>query len=145
MGRPKGRPSFSELFAEVQTMKKLALLLIFLLILVCAVSLMDSSQFSVTINGEEIDGPLKGIVGAGTLIFMPVILLCIGILMAFLFTGVGLIVLGCLVFACLVSFCVAFPFLLPLLVPLFIVWIYCALARRNKTDKTVKPTSQNDL
>ena len=125
-------------------MKKLALLMIFLLILVCAVSLIDSSQFSVTINGEEIDGPLKGIVGAGTLIFMPVILLCIGILMAFLFTGVGLIVLGCLVFACLVSFCLAFPFLLPLLVPLFIVWIYCALARRNKADKTVNSTSQND-
>jgi hypothetical protein len=130
---------------RLQTMKKLALLMILFLILVCVVSLTGPSQFSVTINGEQINGPLKGIVGVGTLVIIPVILLCIGILLAFVFTGIGLIILGCLVFTCLVSFCVSFPFLLPVLIPLFIVWIYCALARRSKTDKTLNSKSQNDL
>lgn len=116
-------------------MKKIILVMVSLLILVGVVTVM-SSNVTVTINGEEITGPLKGVVGVGGLVVIPVILLCVGILLAFIFTGVGLIVLGCIVFICLVSFCAAFPFLLPLLIPLFIVWLFCAITRRKKMDET---------
>jgi hypothetical protein len=116
-------------------MKKLAVITVLFLIVVCAFGLM-SSNVSVTINGEEIEGPLKALVGAWGLVIIPVVLLCVAILLAFIFTGVGLIVLGCLAFAGLAGFGAAFPFLLPLLIPLFLVWIFCAVARRNKTGKS---------
>ncbi len=125
-------------------MKKSVLLMILLLVLVCAVSLM-SPNVTVTVNGEELTGPLKGIVGAGGIVVVPIVLLCVGILLAFIFTGVGLIVLGCLVFACLVSFCATFPFLLPLLIPLFIVWIFCAWARKNTAEKGTDSKHQDDV
>lgn len=54
------------------------------------------------------------------------------ILLAFVFAGVGLVVLGVLALVALILVGAAFPFLLPLLIPLFIVWAFCAGARRGK-------------
>lgn len=117
-------------------MKKVTLLIVFLLVIIGALSLMPSNA-TITYNGEQVTGPLKHLIEAGGIVFVPILLLCMGILLAFMFTGMGLIILGFLVFFCLVSFSMTFPFLLPFLVPLFIVWLVCAILRKDKTDDVV--------
>ena len=115
-------------------MKKLALACVLVLALVCAWGLM-SSGVSVTINGQEIEGPLKAVVGGWGLVITTVVLFCVAILLAFVFAGVGLVVLGVLALVGLILAGIAFPFLLPLLIPLFIVWAFCAGVRRGKQAK----------
>ncbi|MBC8206822.1 MAG: hypothetical protein ISR85_06895 [Kiritimatiellales bacterium] len=115
-------------------MKKLALACVLVLALVCAWGLM-SSGVSVTVNGQEIEGPLKAVVGGWSLVITTVTLFCVGILLAFVLAGVGLVVLGVLALAGLILVGIAFPFLLPLLIPLFIVWAFCAGIRRGKEAK----------
>jgi len=90
---------------------------------------------SITINGSkitEITGPFGVLIGVWSFILTLVILFCVAILLAFVFAGVGLIVLGCLAFVGLILAAVASPFLLPILIPLFIVWVFCSIARRVK-------------
>jgi hypothetical protein len=117
-------------------MKKVTLLIVFLLVTIGALSLMPSNT-TITYNGEQVTGPLKHLIEAGGIVFVPILLLCMGILLAFMFTGIGLVVLGFLVFFCLVSFSMTFPFLLPFLLPLFIVWLVFAITRKDKTSDTV--------
>jgi hypothetical protein len=87
---------------------------------------------SVSVNGRPITGPFGAIIGMWGLILPVVIHLCVAILLAFVFAGVGLIVLGCLALVGVILAAIAFPFLLPILVPLFIVWLVCSLACRTK-------------
>lgn len=92
-----------------------------------------SDAVSITINGREISSPFDAIVGVWGLILAVIILFCVAILLAFVLAGVGLIVLGCLAFVALILAAIAFPFLLPILIPLFIVWLFCSIARGSKT------------
>jgi hypothetical protein len=112
-------------------MKKLALVCVLILALVCAWGLM-SSGVSVTINGQAIEGPLKAVVGGWGLVITTVVLFCVAIVLAFVLTGVGLVVLGVLALVGLIFAGIAFPFLFPLLIPLFIVWAFCAGVRRGE-------------
>jgi hypothetical protein len=57
------------------------------------------------------------------------------ILLAFVFAGVGLVVLGAFVIGGLLAAWAAFPFLLPVRVPLVIVWIVVAAASGAKTRR----------
>jgi len=92
-----------------------------------------SHAVSITINGREITSPLDAIIGVWGLILAVIILFCVAILLAFVLAGVGLIVLGCLALVALIVAVIAFPFLLPILIPLFIVWLFCSIARRGKS------------
>jgi hypothetical protein len=47
------------------------------------------------------------------------------------FAGIGLILLGVLVLAGMVAAWYAFPVLLPLLIPLFLIWIFVAALRSS--------------
>jgi hypothetical protein len=85
---------------------------------------------SIIINGREITGPFGAIIGAWGFILTLVILFCVAILLAFVFVGVGLIVLGSFALVGLILAAIAFPFLLPLLIPLFIVWVFCSIVCR---------------
>jgi hypothetical protein len=60
-----------------------------------------------------------------------VALFCSAILLAFVFAGIGLILLGVLVLAGMVAAWYAFPVLLPLLIPLFLIWIFVAALRSS--------------
>ena len=114
--------------------RKLALVLALVAVGILVWSLVGGGwNVTVTINGEEIVGPLGAIAGLWGLILAAVILFCVAILLAFVFAGVGLIILGCIVLVGVILAVVAFPFLLPLLVPLLLVWILCCVARRKKT------------
>jgi len=113
--------------------RKLALILAALMIIFLGWVLLGAGHaVSVTINGHEITSPLDAIIGIWGLILTVVVLFCVAILLAFVFAGVGLVVLGCLALVGLILAAIAFPFLLPLLVPLFIVWAFCSIARRTK-------------
>ena len=112
-------------------MKKLAFAMVLILLLVCAWGVMSSSDVSITFNGQELDGPFAVLVGGWGLVITTVVLFCVAILLAFILAGVGLVVLGVLALVGLILVGVAFPFLLPLLLPLFIVWAFCAGVRRG--------------
>ena len=96
----------------------------------------QSSEVSIVVNGETLRGPAKlAAEGWGVLVGV-VALFCVAILLAFVFAGIGLVVLGILVLAGLFAAWVAFPFLLPLLIPLLIVWLFVALWRGRKENGT---------
>jgi hypothetical protein len=56
-------------------------------------------------------------------------------------SGVGLILLGAMSLMGLVVVGILHPYLLPLLVPLFALWMFCAAARRKESDS--KHSSSN--
>jgi len=111
--------------------RRLALVLaVFMIVFLAWALFIGSDVVSITINGREITGPFSTLIGVWSFILTLVILFCVAILLAFVFAGVGLIILGCLAFVGLILAAIASPFLLPLLIPLFIVWVFCSIARR---------------
>lgn len=110
--------------------KKLALITIALLVVYTAVSLVAvNNGMSIIVNGHELTGPLHGFVGIGELIIATIVLFCVGILLAFVFTGVGLLLVGVFAFVLIVLAAVLLPFIIPLLIPLFILWMFCCIVK----------------
>jgi hypothetical protein len=108
--------------------KNMASILVILMIILLAWVLYSSTtDVSIIINGKPFAGPLAPAIGIWKFILAIVILFSVAILLAFVFAGVGLIVLGVLTLVGLILAAVALPFLLPLLLPLFILWAFCAL------------------
>ena len=120
--------------------KKLALFLSLFLILLLGWSLFGPwGGLAVTVNGHVVRGPLGMAVGLGGVILTVVILFCVAILLAFVFAGVGLVILGVLAFVGVILIAVSLPLLLPLMIPLFIVWLFCAMLRKGKGTEISKP------
>jgi hypothetical protein len=116
------------------TMKNLAIVLVILLLGLLAWVLLQSHDVAVIVNGQKLVGPAKlAAEGWGVLVAI-VSLFCSAILLVFVFAGTGLIILGVLVFGGLVAASFAFPFMLPLLIPLFLVWIFVAAVRGSRTS-----------
>ena len=86
----------------------------------------------VTINGHELSGPIGGLVGVWGVMVAGVVLFCVAVLLAFVFVGVGLVVVGALALVAVILAAVALPFMLPLLIPLFILWLFCCMVRKSK-------------
>lgn len=81
------------------------------------------------------------IVGGFSAIFSALIGLAVAVLLAFIFVGVGLFVLGVMVFVGGVVFIALFPMFLPLIIPLFIIWLIVAAFNFNKnSDRNSKKT-----
>ena len=114
-------------------MKNIALVLVVVVLGILAWVLLHSSHhIGIVVNGHPLVGPAKLAAEGWGLLVGIVALFCTAILLVFVFAGTALIVLGALVFAGFVVVCFVFPFLLPLLVPLFLVWIFVAAARRAR-------------
>jgi len=112
--------------------KKLAIALAVLMLAIAAWGLfLESSGVTIVINGREVTGPFQGAVGAGGLVVALIALLCAAILLLFVFAGIALMWLGFFVFLGMVLAVLAFPFLLPLLIPLAILWGFLAMTRRT--------------
>ena len=102
--------------------KKLAIALAVLMLAIVAWGLfLESNAVTIVINGQQVTGPLKGVIGTGGLVVALIALFCAAILLVFVFAGIGVIVLGCFVFVGMILAVLAFPFLLPLLIPLAIL------------------------
>jgi hypothetical protein len=111
--------------------KNMVSILVILMIILLAWVLFSSTDVSININGKPFAGPLAPAVGIWKLMLAIVILFSVAILLAFVFAGVGLIVLGVLTLVGFILAAVALPFLLPLFLPLFIIWVFCALLFRH--------------
>ena len=90
------------------------------------------SDITIVVNGEQLSGPMELVAKGWALLVAVVVLFCAAILLIFVFAGIGVILLGALVFAGLVGVAAVFPFLLPLLIPLFLVWLFIAAVRGRK-------------
>jgi len=114
--------------------KKLAIALAVLMLAIAAWGLLlESSTVTIVINGQQVTGPLKGTIGARGLVVALIALFCAATFLVFVFAGIWLIVLACGVFVGMILTALAFPFLLPLLIPLAILWGFVALTRRTNT------------
>jgi hypothetical protein len=92
---------------------------------------LERNAVTITINGQEMIGPFTDVIGAGGLIVALVALFCAAILLVFVFAGIGVLALGGIVLACLLLVAFNFPFFLPILVPLAILWGFLALTRSH--------------
>jgi hypothetical protein len=112
--------------------RKLAIVLaISMLALVVWGLFFENNATTIVINGQQVTGPLKGAIGAGGMVVALIGLFCVAILSVFVFAGLGIIILGGLILFGVILAGFAFPFLLPLLIPLAIVWGFVALARHK--------------
>jgi len=91
----------------------------------------ENSSTVIMINGQEIEGPLKGMLGAGGLVVALIALISLAILLALAFAGTGIIIVGCVIVAIGVFMAFVFPFLFPILIPLALVWVFIALIRKQ--------------
>jgi len=115
--------------------KKLAIALAVLMLAIVAWGLfLESNAVTIVINGQQVTGPLKGVIGAGGLVVALIALFCAAILLVFVFAGIGVIVLGFFLLVGMILAVLAFPFLLPLLIPLAILWGFVAITRRTSTS-----------
>ena len=94
-----------------------------------------SDSVSIVINGSPINSPFGAVTGTWSVISAVVILFCVAILLVFVLFGLALIVLGCLVLAGSVLAAMTFPFLLPILIPLFVVWLFFCLVKPPRIPK----------
>jgi hypothetical protein len=120
-----------------QTMtKKLAIILAVLMVgFLGWVLLGASDSVSIVINGNQIESPFGAVTGTWGVISAVVILFCVAILLVFVFFGLALMVLGGLVVAGSILAAMTFPFLFPILIPLFVVWLFCFLVKPKRPPK----------
>jgi hypothetical protein len=113
-------------------LKTVAIALVIVLLGLLAWVALQTSDISIIVNGEKLTGPAKlAAEGWGVLVAM-VVLFSAAILLVFVVAGAGLVVLGAMVLAGFVVIWFAFPFLLPLLIPLVLVWIFVAAVRGSR-------------
>jgi len=91
----------------------------------------ENSSTIIVINGQEVEGPLKGMLGAGGLVVVLIALISLAILLALAFAGTGIIVAGCIIVTIGIFTAFVFPFLFPILIPLALVWAFIALIRKK--------------
>ena len=99
--------------------RKAAIALAIVMLAIVAWGLISGPESAkIIINGQEITGPLKGSIEASGLIVGMIALFCAAIFLLFVFAGIGIFILGCMIFAALILSGLVFPFLLILLLPL---------------------------
>ena len=116
--------------------RKLAIILAVLMVGFLAWVLIGASDsVSLVINGNQIDSPFGAVTGTWGVISAVVILFCVAILLVFVFFGLALMILGGLVVAGSILAAMTFPFLFPILIPLFVVWLFCCLVKPKRPPK----------
>src|SRR2546426_5708973 len=132
-GAQARRARQSDMMASMARNLAIALAVLMLVIVGWAL-LAGSNAVTIVVNGQEVAGPLKGAIGIGGLGGALIALVCAAILLAFVFAGIGVVVLGLVVLAGLLLALLAFPFLLPGLIPLAVVWAFVAILRRPQAE-----------
>ena len=113
----------------------------FIILFLCALLIWNVFTFGVgdnvvNIDGDEIGGPLGALLATlfagGGMLLAGCILVGVGVLLAVVFAGVGILCLGGLAIGALALALLVSPLLLPLLVPVAIVWFLMARSRRHR-------------
>lgn len=90
---------------------------------------------ALTINTAQIGAPIKAVLGGMNTLAMATAVFGTALLITFMISsGWGLILLGALALVGLVVVSVLHPYLFPLLIPLFTLWLLCAAARRRENS-----------
>jgi hypothetical protein len=118
-------------------MKKIAPFVILFLFCLLAWNLFaHSSGVSFDIDGEEFDGPLAALLGlmfaGGGIVIATLVVLFVGAVLAVVFAGVGVLLVLALGLAALAIAAAVSPLLLPILVPVAIIWFFVTRSRRNR-------------
>lgn len=118
-------------------MKKTFAIIVFFLFAALAWNVFThSGGMSVNIDGDDIDGPLGALLAlvfaGGGIMLTGVILLFVGGLLAVVFTGVGIVVAGVLAFTLALLALAISPLLLPLLLPLAVIWYVAGRSRKQR-------------
>ena len=125
-------------------MKKIApFILLFLLAAVAWNVFAGAHNIMFNIDGDEFDGPVGALLGllfagGGTLLAAG-ILMVVGVVLVVVFAGVGIVLLGgCVLAAVCVALAIS-PLLVPLLLPLALIWYLVSRSRRPRVvlEKTV--------
>lgn len=91
----------------------------------------ENSSTTIIINGQEIVGPFKGVLSVGGFAVALIALICLAILLALAFAGTGIIVIGCIIIGIGIFSALMLPFLLPIFIPLALVWFFITLIRNK--------------
>ena len=118
-------------------MKKIAP---YIILVLCALILWDLlftfGDASFHIDGDEVDGPLGAmlgiLLGGGGVLIGLLVTVVVGAVLAVVFAGVGVVIIGALAIAGVAVAAAIVPFLLPLLLPLAVIWYLVSRARRNR-------------
>jgi hypothetical protein len=116
--------------------KSAAILIVFLFALLLWNVFFYSGDMTVNVDGDEIGGPLGALLamlfaGGGTLIAV-LVMLVVGAVLAVVFAGVGIILIGGLGIGALVLALAISPLLLPLLLPLAVIWYLVSRSRKHR-------------
>jgi hypothetical protein len=119
----------------MKTTVKIIILFLFAMLLLNIFT--ETTDFmTVNIDGEEIGGPLGWLIGlvfaGGGAVIATVVMLFVGLVLAVVFAGVGVIVIGALGFAAGAVLLAVSPLLLPLLIPVAIVWYLVSRSRKER-------------
>jgi hypothetical protein len=102
-----------------------------------------ASGSTLNIDGEDIGGPLGAFLGmlfaGGGIVIATLVMLVVGAVLAVVFAGVGVIVIGAIGVAALAVAAAVSPLLLPLLVPVAIIWFLVKRSRKNRAALTEQP------
>jgi hypothetical protein len=118
-------------------MKKTAAFVIaFLFALLLWNVFVSSGDMVFNVDGDEFDGPLGALLamlfaGGGTLI-AALVLVVVGVVLAVVFAGVGIILIGGLGIGALVLVLAISPLLLPLVLPLAVIWYLVSRSRKSR-------------
>jgi hypothetical protein len=114
----------------------LRFLIVFLFALLLWNVFAESSDMVFNFDGDEIDGPFGALLamlfaGGGTLIAV-LVMLVVGAVLAVVFAGVGIILIGGLGIGAMVLALAVSPLLLPLLLPLAVIWFLVSRSRKHR-------------
>lgn len=118
-------------------MKKIAPFVILFLFALLAWNLFGhTSGMTFDIDGEEIGGPLGAVLGllfaGGGMIIAALVVLFVGAVLAVVFAGLGVMLVFALALTALVVTAAISPLLLPILIPVAIIWFFMSRSRRNR-------------
>lgn len=117
------------------TAKKLLPLAALALLAAAACYVLATGELQVNVDGDQIDGPLGVLLamlfGGAGMVIGAIAMLCAAVFVSVLFAGLGVVLVVGLALLALVLVAAISPLLLPLLIPAGIFW-YCSARQRKQ-------------
>ena len=123
-------------------MKKLIKKKLILMLTCLFLDKIGATDMHMQFNGSDIDGPLEWLFGlvfaGGGVLIAALVLVCVAVVMGVVLAGVGMVLLAVLAFCVVLALALSTPVLLPLLIPVAIVWL---LVSRNRKQAQARQHS----
>ena len=115
-----------------------AIIILFVLALCVLNSVVPPQDMGIWFNGVQVNGPLETLVGlilaGGGILVAAVALVAVAMLVALLFAGLGVVVLGLLALVAVVVALAISPLMLPFLLIGAVLWY--SMSRRERRERT---------